>query len=338
MTPRPILAFLLFGGLALWGQSPVTDKTLRFANTPSGLHREQVATVIGGLTESELKLQNGELGVRASGEQLQLAEWLLAMLDRTPDMPAPQPANAAAGEFRLNNGSELVRLVYVPWVGTNQQLAEVSTIVRSTSEIKRLFVYEPLKVMAMRGSSEQLASGEWLVAQLAPGVRANEGDKHEFQLSAAAPDRVLRIMTATFAKTPRELAEAATVVRSITGIRRVFTENQGLHLALRGTAGQMQVADWLLQRFANKPRVRMAAYTGTVPENSQKPAEAIADRLALHYLNVPDRGTLEKIAGEVRKEGQLPYVFLYGPHNALAIRGNASQLATADRLLKERGY
>ena len=337
MTNRTVLAFL-FGGLALGGQSPVTDKTLHFANTPSGLHREQIATVIRGLTEGDLKLQNGELGVRASGEQLQLAESLLAILDRTPDMPAPQPTSAAPGEFRLNNGTELVRLVYLPWVGTNQQLAEVSTIVRSTSEIKRLFVYEPLKVMAMRGSTEQLASGEWLVAQLAPGVRANEGDKREFQLASSAPDRVLRIAKASFVESPRELAEAATVVRAITGIRRVFTENQGQNLALRGTAEQMQVADWLLQRFANKPRVRMVAYTGTVPENSREPADAIADHLVLHYLNVPDRGTLEKVAGEVRKEGQIPYVFLYGPHNAVAIRGNASQLATADRLLKERGY
>jgi hypothetical protein len=190
----------------------------------------------------------------------------------------------------------------------------------------------------MRGPVEPLTAGEWLVTQLAPGIRATDSGPREFRLGSTLPDPVLRVFPASFAKTPQQLAEAATIVRSITGIRRVFTQNQGPNIALRGTAEQMRVADWLMQRFANKPPSRMVAFEGTVPEATLKPAQATADRLVLHYLNVPDSGTLNKIALEVRKEGQLPYVFLYSPHNAIAIRGNAMQLATADRLLKERGY
>jgi hypothetical protein len=56
---------------------------------------------------------------------------------------------------------------------------------------------------------------------------------------------VVRVFYVMHAETPREIQELATTVRSISGIFRLFTYSASRAMALRGTADQMAIAEWL---------------------------------------------------------------------------------------------
>jgi len=340
MSIRPVFAFLFCAALPALAQSTNGngDKTLPFANTSDAEHQRQIATVIGGLTASGPVPVPGALAVRGAAEEVALAEWLMKALDRVPDAASPQARNLAPGEFRLATGEEnLVRVVHLPWVQTPQELAEVSTVVRSVGDIRRLYVYEPLKTISMRGTPEQIAMADWLVAQL--GFKDAASRTPKFQLKGTG-EHVLCVMDASFTRTPQELAEAATVVRGLADLRRVFTYNVGRVVVARGTEDQIALADWLFQQLASKPATRAIVYDHAVPEpvGVARPAAAIEDRLTIFFPAVTDADALAKVATALRVEVQLRRVFAYGAARALAVRGNAEQLAMADRLLRERGY
>jgi len=174
---------------------------------------------------------------------------------------------------------------------------------------------------------------DWLMSQLAPyGVRAPE-----FQLSSG-DDRIVRVIHGDFITTPQQLSEASTLLRGITDIRRVFSYNRGRLTVLRGTGEQMVVAEWLYKQLAAKPKERAILYAGAVPEAGNRPAAAVADQLTLFFTSVTDRDALNKAAAEVRTGADVGRVFTYAPVSALAVRGTAAQLSTADRILKDKGY
>jgi len=57
---------------------------------------------------------------------------------------------------------------------------------------------------------------------------------------------VVRVFYLTHTETPQQLQEVIVAVRSISGVFRAFTHSASRAMALRGTADQMAVADWLL--------------------------------------------------------------------------------------------
>jgi len=319
------LAQITLAGLAQLAAQPI-ERTVTFTNTPSAQQAAEITTVIRAVSDTNPVSNSGGLMLRGEAEQIALAEWLMAALDRSPAGPAPQAATLANGEFHLSaslpGGDNVVRVAYLPWASP-QDLAEVSTIVRSIGDFRPVFTVSVMKAVAMRGTAEQIAMADWLMSQLAPyGVRAPE-----FQLSGPG-DRIVRVMNGDFMKTPQQLAEASFMLRGIADIRRVFTYNRGHITVLRGTAEQMVLAEWLYQQLATRPKERAVPY----------PAGVMAERLTLFFPTVSDAAALTTAAMDVRTGVEESRVFTYGPSSALAVRGTAAQLATADRILKDRGY
>ena len=192
--------------------------------------------------------------------------------------------------------------------------------------------------MALRGTAGQMALAEWLIGELDQTQHSQNSAKHEYRPSGAADDLV-RVFYLKHNESAQELQEIATVVRSIGDIRRLFTHNTTRALVLRGTGGQIAMADWLVNELDN------AASPQALAQNSQNPAPREfrlaggggEDLVRVFYLT--HAGTvqrLQEIAVQVRTMTQIRRIFTYTAPRVLALRGTDSQIALADRLIKER--
>ena len=128
----------------------------------------------------------------------------------------------------------------------------------------------PRRTVTMRGTAGQIALGAWLVEALdkpgpIPGMREFRLPESEPARPASLPggrDDVVRVFYVKQAVAPREIQELATTVRSISGIFRLFTYSASRAMALRGTADQMAIADWLFHDLDKPSQMRVRTSIG----------------------------------------------------------------------------
>ena len=92
-----------------------------------------------------------------------MAEWLFNELDS----PVAQPA--MPHEYRTpGTTDDVVRVFYVITAPTVQDFQEAATLVRTISDIRRVFTYNARNALVMRGTDAQIGLAEWLVKELVP--------------------------------------------------------------------------------------------------------------------------------------------------------------------------
>jgi hypothetical protein len=133
----------------------------------------------------------------------------------------------------------------------------------------------------------------------------------------------------THAGTQQEIQELAVVLRSIYGVFRLFTYSPTRAIALRGTADQIAIAEWLfddLDRQSGNP----GPHEFRVPGGGD-------DVVRVSYLvHAGTAERLQEIAGQVRSMAEIRRLFTYNAPRAIALRGTLEQIALADRLIAER--
>src|ERR1035438_5280860 len=113
--------------------------------------------------------------VHATSAQIALAEWLVSEMDKTA-APPPGPV-AAVQPYRNERGQdEVVRVFSLAYAETPRTLQELTNLIRSMSDMQRVFPYNALKLLVTRGTADQMAMAEWLVRQLdrSPGPPATD--------------------------------------------------------------------------------------------------------------------------------------------------------------------
>src|SRR5207249_8122781 len=97
--------------------------------------------------------------LRGTADQMAVADWLFNDLDKQSRSPGMH-------EYRLpGSGDDVVRVFYLTHAGTPQQLQEIATQVRSMAEIRRLFIYNAPRAMALRGTASQIALADRLIQE-----------------------------------------------------------------------------------------------------------------------------------------------------------------------------
>src|SRR5262249_4871799 len=151
-----------------------------------------------------------------------LADWMISQINK--------PSNQAAVEYPAPIGNEAVRMFYLTHIDNAQNLQEVATLVRAIGDIRRLFIYNTQKAVALRAPAPQIALAQWLFDQFNSLERQNS--PLEYKL-ADGPENLVRVFYLTHADTPQRLQEIAVQVRTTTSVRRLFTYNAPKAMALR---------------------------------------------------------------------------------------------------------
>ena len=110
------------------------------------------------------------IALRGTPAQIALAEWLFGELDQ---VASPQTNRTVAYEHPApGSGGNAVRLFFFTHDYTEEDLQEMINLIRTTTDIQRVFPHAARRAIALRGTPDQIAMAEWLFHQL--GAPASE--------------------------------------------------------------------------------------------------------------------------------------------------------------------
>jgi hypothetical protein len=269
--------------------------------------------------------------MRGTAAQVATAEFLFTELDRqtVPD--------SMTQEFRVsNNADDVVRLFFLKHAATVQQFQEIVTPVRTVAEIPRVFTYSTPRVLAVRGTADQVAGTEWMIGELDQPTDVKRADSRQYQMidTGKMGSTAVRMFYVPYASTVQQFQEVATLVRTIGEIRQVFTYNAPRALTVRGTPHQVALADWMIHELA-KPVIDadVAPQKYTYPDVYHDGENIVS---VFYLKGTPTVAALQTLATQIRTTTKIRRVFTYDESRALALRGTEAQLAIAEQMLADR--
>jgi hypothetical protein len=307
------------------------DRVMHFTSTQTIQAFQEIGTGVNKIADVQTTIDAPEkaLMMHGTGDEIALAEWLFNDLDK--------PVIAGKHQYQVSNsGDDVVQIFYLRNTETMQRLQEVSTTVRSIGDIKRSFTYNALRAVAVRGTPDQAALAEFLFTEIdKPGIEP--GSSQQSRSSPAhiyRPDSaegVVRVFYLPNTKTVQNFQELVTTVRTVVNVRRLFTYNAPRAVVVRGTAEQIELADWLFNEL-DKPTNSKNAH----PPEYHLPT-ASDDVVRVFYLsNVQTVQRLQEIAVQAQSVTHQRAVLPYTAARAVIMRGTTAEIAEADRLIKAR--
>ena len=240
------IGFVLLPFLASGQITDLRDRTFFLTHTATVQQFHEVVTAIRTITDiHEVSTDDDQksAAIHATDAQIAMVEWLFNELDS----PLAQPA--LPHEYRTPGADDdVVRVFYVIAAPTVQDFQEAATLVRTIADIRRVFTYNGRNALTVRGTNAQIGLAEWLLKELVPDPPASA---HRYEM--AGDEDVVRVLRLPHTATVRDFQKTATAIREATQIKRVFTYNAQRALALRGTAGQIALADKLAQDLDRQP-------------------------------------------------------------------------------------
>jgi hypothetical protein len=240
---RTILLALAFTSLAF---SQDRDRTFFLTHTATTQQFQEVATVIRTIADiQQISADNDQksVTVHASVGQIAMAEWLFNELD------TPAAQTAVSPEYRVpGSGDDVVRLFYIATAPSVQEFQEIATLVRTITNIRRVFTYNAPQALVVRGTAVQIGLAEWLVKELEPKASPAVAEYQVVPGDQPHDENLVAVVYLTRTATVQDFQKAATEIRSATNITRMFTYNHGRALAMRGTPDQVALAERLAGR------------------------------------------------------------------------------------------
>ncbi len=189
------------------------------------------------------------IALRGTSSQIALAEWLFAGLDQPVD--AAGAAKTAAYDFPLSTGGvEAVRLFSLSRFEPPENLQHMMNLIRTITDMPRIYTYAPRRAIVARGTPAQIAVTEWLVRVLDKAVAPTPARTEAYEDSGdSRQGPAIRLFFVPAAETSQELHEVLSMIRTTADINRVYAYPPVRMIALRGTAAQADLAQWLVKRL-----------------------------------------------------------------------------------------
>jgi hypothetical protein len=237
--------------------SGVNDNVVRIfyaPNTATVQDFQEIATMmrsIGDIRRVFTYNAPRAIAVRGTDEQIALASWILNELDKHAQAPAG-PNGAESGQFRMSGG-DLAEILYLTHTATIQDFQEAAALIRTMSQILRVFTCNMPRALALRAPPDRIALAEWLFRELDQAAARPPGVSQQRKLESreypgpAPGGEIVRLFYLGDASNPKQLQQLVSLVRSETNIRWAFAYNALSAAAFRGTPAQIAMAEQLLK-------------------------------------------------------------------------------------------
>jgi hypothetical protein len=335
-----LLAFSFSLALGQSAVQPSQEQAFQLAHTQDVQSAQEIAAVIkiiADVNRVRLSTESTPLTLTVGGtaEQLALAGWLLVELDQ----PAPGQLDPVMREYRLPGvGENVVRVYSATHTSTVQDLQELATAIHTITALRLLTTHNAQRAVVVRGTADQVAVSEWLLDQM--DKLGNEPVRHSSTGRYLMPDPkdqgVVQVFYVAHTGSVRDFQEFATVMRTVAMVRFVFPYNAPRALAMRGTAGQIAVAEWLFG-VLDQPKISQTSppQGNDATVLTYRVSGSIDDVVRVFYLTraatVED---FQKAAAQVRAATRIP-VFTYSVPRSIVLRGTTAQIAQAEHLIEE---
>jgi hypothetical protein len=246
---------VLFASVAFGQTSADTnvDRVFHFVHTETLQEMQEIATVtrsIANAPKASVDSTQKTLTLGGTAVQIALAEWLFNNLDKPASARHSQAPSTP--EYRVSDSADdIAQVFYLTHTETVQHIQEVATVVRSLVGARRLFTYNAISAVVVRGKSWEIALAGWLLNDLDQSTNPQRGQDsaiHVYRLAGGGED-VVRVFYLTQSGTVESFQEIATQVRTTTQVRRLFTYNAPRAVALRGTDDQIAMAEKLIKKL-----------------------------------------------------------------------------------------
>ena len=211
---------------------------------------------------------------------------------------------------------------------TTKDFQEAAAVMKFILHPAEVTLDEPQRAVTLRGTPGDITLAAWLVEWLDGGMP--EGGVQQIQFSGV--DDVVEVLSLKNCDSLQSFQEAATAMRSVGEIRTLYTYNRPKLVAMRGTAGQADMARWLAGELIK------ANAGGTAPVTRRfENLHPTDDTVAVLYLkNSPSVLSFQKAATEIRSVTRIPRFFTYSGPRAFIVRGTAGQIATVEQMVEAR--
>jgi hypothetical protein len=153
--------------------------------------------------------------------------------------------------------------------------------------------------------------------------------------AASAQQDVDRVLHFTSTSSAQNLQEIATVIRSIAAVPQVALDESEKTLTLRGSAGQVTLAEWLFTEL-DRPISAQALQSQNWAKHEYRASDTADDVVRVFYLtNAPKPQSMPEIATVVRSTGDIRRLCIDNALKAITVRGTSDQANLTEFLLIE---
>jgi hypothetical protein len=149
---------------------PEVARVFYLVNPPTPRDVQEIITTIRSIADVQrIFVYNAHkaVAVRGPADRVALAQWLVGELDR----PAGDPTSGAH-QYELPAGADnRVRIFFLNQAATKERRMQIAVNVRANANVQRLFVYDFLGALAVRGTVGQIATAERVLDELNPPGR-----------------------------------------------------------------------------------------------------------------------------------------------------------------------
>ncbi|MGA2133851.1 MAG: hypothetical protein ABSH50_16270 [Bryobacteraceae bacterium] len=252
---RLAIMIVALAASACYGQ---TTKVFQFTQNQNPQDLQEISVVLratADIQQQSIDDKTRSITVNAPEEQVAMANWLVRQLDL--------PRAATSGgvrEYRPPTGGDVVvRVLYAKHAPAPQDLQELVTTIRSVADVQRVFVYNALNAVVVRGTNQHISLAAWLMDELDQPADAPAPAPQEYKLPG---DDVARVFDLANPQTPEQLQEIVTLIRSVGDIQRLFVCVRRRSIALRATTERVALATWLVNEL-DRPASAATAGAGT---------------------------------------------------------------------------
>lgn len=319
--------FALAASAAAFAQD--SERVFHFStlNTPASFAEVMnIFRTIADLNKTVPDAASKAVTTSGSAAKLAIADWLAPRLDgatgTTPEIyQVPGTAD------------DVVGIIDASGAQTPAALQELINVLRTAADINRVFPFNPTKSIVVRAAGERVRLASWLVGQLLSPPASSPA---EFLLASdfpRNPQKRIHLYILQKATSAAALQEMVNNLRTVADINRVFPFQQTHALVARGNDESIAICDWLVCALDKAP-----PGGGEASQHVQilSPYPTEGEERVLYLPAATSQAEVQQLINRIRTDTGMNRVWASDTAKAIALRGNAAQVAKAEQIVRDR--
>jgi hypothetical protein len=237
-------------------------------------------------------------------------------------------AIAASGSAQQAGGA--AQVLSFSGADTPQTMQEITNAVRSVGQIPQTSLQTASRSLTIQATPSSEALADWLFQQLDnPQSTASQDPQVDSYPGLSGPTDQLCIFRMAHPAGAQAFQQIVNAIRVLPELTKVFPSFTKAAIAVRGTADQLALAEWLFKQLdqlpapPGQPRAEQQFHSAL----SQLPEVRV-----LYFAHATTAPEQQPIVNAVRVVPQLTHVFPVASQGAIAMSGPANLIALAEWL------
>jgi hypothetical protein len=213
---------------------------------------------------------------------------------------------------------------------TPQTMQEITNAVRSLAQISQISLQTASKSLTIQTTPSNEALANWLFQQLdAPQSAPSQDSQVDSYPGLSGPTDQLRIFRLAHPAGAQAFQEIVNAIRVLPELTKVFPSFTKAAIAVRGTADQLALAEWLFKQLDQLPA------PPAQPRAEQRFHSALSELpevRVLYFAHATTATEQQPVVNALRVIPELTHVFPVTAQGAIAMSGTTDRIALAEWL------